>query len=102
MKTKLLAITSLLFAALSFSPALLAGNGPGPGAGRGQCVYGSPENCPNYQAGTCPGPQMRGQGNGNHGANNPNRAPKRDGTGGPGKPANPTGPQDGSGPGPRR
>lgn len=51
-----------------------------------------------------------GRGGGNRGATNPGRTigvptPKRDGTGGPGKPANPSCPQDGSGAGrngPRR
>lgn len=51
----------------------------------------------------------RGGGGANRGATNPGRTigtptPKKDGTGGPGKPANPTCPQDGTGQGrgPRR
>ncbi|MBI2511837.1 MAG: hypothetical protein HYV96_07660 [Opitutae bacterium] len=51
----------------------------------------------------------RGGSSANRGATNPGRTvgtptPKKDGTGGPGKPANPAGPQDGTspGPGPRR
>lgn len=115
MKTKYLVISSLLLAGLSFSPALFAGGGNG--NGRGQCLYGSPDNCPLAQAGDCTGPQMRGRGAGYRGADNPNRQPKRDGTGGPqqnpnrmpkkdgtggpNKPANPDCPQDGTGPGPR-
>lgn len=50
-----------------------------------------------------------GRGSANRGTTNPGRTigtptPKQDGTGGPGKPANPTGPQDGTcpGTGPRR
>ncbi|OHE82728.1 MAG: hypothetical protein A3G75_04605 [Verrucomicrobia bacterium RIFCSPLOWO2_12_FULL_64_8] len=117
MNTKLLLLTSLAASGLiAGSTALAAGGGNGygaRGAGRGNCVYGTPAECP--FGGTGPGRQIR---SGNQGVTNPNRTPKqdgtggaqqnpnrqpkKDGTGGPNKPANPDCPQDGSGPGPRK
>jgi len=87
MKTRLLLLTCLSLALVGATSTYAVGRG---GGGRG--------------AGTTVAP--------NRGATNPARAPvangtgqsrptpKKDGTGGPGKPANPTGPQDGTSPGP--
>ncbi len=109
MKSKMLILTSLLGAGLMAGPVAFARGGPG--GGRGVCPFGNTR-------GSCGMSQMRAaQGTANQGATNPNRTPKKDGTGGkqdnpnrtpkedgtggPGKPVNPVGPQDGSGPGPR-
>lgn len=69
------------------------------------CKLGFPEGCPNAIDGECPcgqvGPNDERPGyEDNPGARpNPDADPKLDGTGGRGKLANPTGPQDGSAPG---
>ncbi len=74
----------------------------------GQCPageFGVPGECPRAIDGTCPMDQVGPNGDrpgcpGNGGVcPNPDGEPKRDGTGGPGKPANPAGPQDGTAPG---
>lgn len=102
MNTKLV-IVSVLISAGFLASASAAGRGS-PGNGRGQsnqeqvgplypecpnpdCPYVNPNSpypeCPNPE---CPGPQQ-----------NPDRQPKRDGTGGPNQPDNPDCPHDGSG-----
>ncbi|MBX3737461.1 MAG: hypothetical protein KF715_12260 [Candidatus Didemnitutus sp.] len=90
MKTKILLLTCISLALVGATSTYATGRGSSGGGGRG--------------AGTTMAP--------NRGATNPSRAPvvngtgtaqptpKKDGTGGPGKPANPTGPQDGTSPGP--
>jgi hypothetical protein len=69
------------------------------------CLVNSPEDCPFAVDGTCPNGQFGPDGEwiGSQGTPrarlNPDAAPKLDGTGGRGQPANPDGPQDGTAPG---
>ncbi len=126
MKTKT-ALASLILSFGLLTAALLAQQGPANGRGKarpdnapianpeacpfledGSCPGGrtlSPENCPNAIEGKCPGTRVgpNGERQRNEGCPNacpnPENAPKLDGTGGPGKPANPDGPQDGTAPG---
>jgi hypothetical protein len=95
MKTKLLLVSLLVTAGLVASTFAAAGRGKGPGGNQGnppadQPPAVCPQNpgCP--RAPDCtPNPDCPRQ--------NGTCQPKRDGTGGPGKPANPSCPQDGSG-----
>lgn len=95
MKTNRSIVLAVTLSALTLSPVVsAAGRGAG-GSSRGQTVRTPTPANPDCS------PSQDGSGRSRTAPANPTRTPKRDGTGGSNKPANPAGPQDGSGAPPR-